>query len=518
MSAKRFVLFAALAALLFALAGAAAVAGGASCSNDSECGQGTCVDSVCVCDAGFGGMKCANPDCTTLSLPNNAVFADGSCGVVFGTVCEMECKTGYTHDAGTLARECLAGGVWSGTAPVCVEINECEVFKPCNLEVSTCIDLVDGFECHCHDGGITRGSDAECFRQEIVADGQGVLELRAARDVVISVASLTEAVSLATMAKQSSSLAGSIGTLQGDLSELEDDLQSRLGEVIEQLAQVNSTLAAALAEASSELSDDIDALDDRLSTWIGALETSRDSLRTALDAEVATASEFRTNTSQLFDALLDDILALATNHSVLVDAHGDLETQLRNAIAADVEAERLRATGVESGLSTRLTTAEQDIVGAATAANNAAIKANEAAAAAAAIVACNAQNKLFVDGACVDIVHPDQSSVKLTTSTTDCTESTVGLMRLSAGRGSAEVCLNNGGTTYKWSSLATGALGELGNPGKSCLHILEQRPSANSGTYYLDPTGSGTPIPVFCEMVQNGGGWTLVYKISDSAP
>ncbi len=53
----------------------------------------------------------------------------------------------------------------------------------------------------------------------------------------------------------------------------------------------------------------------------------------------------------------------------------------------------------------------------------------------------------------------------------------------------------------------------------SCRDIQARTPTAPSGVYTVDPDGAGpgAPIPVFCDMVTDGGGWTLIlHRIVDS--
>lgn len=48
-------------------------------------------------------------------------------------------------------------------------------------------------------------------------------------------------------------------------------------------------------------------------------------------------------------------------------------------------------------------------------------------------------------------------------------------------------------------------------PFRSCYDIFADNSKAPSGVYKIDPTGNGTAsLSVFCDMVSNGGGWTLL--------
>ena len=96
----------------------------------------------------------------------------------------------------------------------------------------------------------------------------------------------------------------------------------------------------------------------------------------------------------------------------------------------------------------------------------------------------------------------------LSGSTQPCTVYAKGAVRWNAGVNGIQVC-----DGAAWFPRALGS--DKDTPGLSCRDIKDKFPSAKSGTFWLDPdgSGSGAAYAAYCDQETGGGGWTLVAKV-----
>jgi hypothetical protein len=73
-----------------------------------------------------------------------------------------------------------------------------------------------------------------------------------------------------------------------------------------------------------------------------------------------------------------------------------------------------------------------------------------------------------------------------------------------------------GCTATGWASLTVGPTGVADNPARTCATLKADYPELPSALYWIDPDGPGVgafPYQAWCDMVDDGGGWTLVARI-----
>jgi len=103
-----------------------------------------------------------NLSCGALSVTNGSVATPG--GDTSGATATYTCAAGYAL-TGSAIRTCQPSGVWSGTAPTCVEVDECAAGTACTSPNSRCENTPGSWRCSCQNGyvgAVTQGANSTC--------------------------------------------------------------------------------------------------------------------------------------------------------------------------------------------------------------------------------------------------------------------------------------------------------------------------------------------------------------------
>ena len=96
----------------------------------------------------------------------------------------------------------------------------------------------------------------------------------------------------------------------------------------------------------------------------------------------------------------------------------------------------------------------------------------------------------------------------VTTPVPKCDKSNVGFAYVDPQGTGLWIC--NG---EEYTPLFLTRVGTNKNPALSCKQIIQKHPDSKSGPYWIKPAGIANAFEVYCDMVTDGGGWTLVGKV-----
>ncbi len=132
-----------------------------TCTNNSQCGPGTCTSGACVCPSGYSGQTCGNYVCSP-----NPCLNGGNCSVVSGAA-YCTCPSGYT---GTTCQtqicspiSCSGNGICTpvGTSPSCACYTG---YSGTTCTITACSSLSCGTGGHCTLGSSNTTASCTCYK------------------------------------------------------------------------------------------------------------------------------------------------------------------------------------------------------------------------------------------------------------------------------------------------------------------------------------------------------------------